>query len=134
MYILTFFLKPFLSPNYIAPTSSYFLFELYSNVLTSTAIAPSPARRKEAMKLWLDAVDALFNSVDVDRNWREFASTPSNPVLRDLSIVNQLGLWGCLKCGIVLGKTAQYCLNSDSGRQVDMVSIQAKERHANGAL
>jgi hypothetical protein len=67
-------------------------------------ISPNLQRRKDACKSWLDCADALFNTVDVDRHWRDFVLPHANPTLNYLHTLKQLGLWGALKCGVVLSK------------------------------
>ena len=103
------------------------------------ATVPNPRRRKAALKAWLDAVDALFGAVDVDRTWRSFTDGFGNTgavggaggrneskLNRDVSLLSKLGLWGCLRCGVVTAKSAQFCLQDEPGRQVDICLFSAR--------
>ena len=44
----------------------------------------------------------------------------------DVSLLSRLGMWGCLRCGIVTAKSAQFCLQDEPGRQVDICLFSAR--------
>jgi hypothetical protein len=66
---------------------------------TSTVLlTPNAQRREDAMKSWLDVCDALFNTVDVDKNWRQFIFVSPNTILNNLNVISKIGLWGKRDC------------------------------------
>ena len=108
----------------------------HNGQLLAIAAVPNPRRRQDALKAWLDAVDASFGAVDVDRAWRSFTDDFSSSIstgtftkcklLNDVNLLSKLGLWQCLRCGMIAAKAAQFCLQNEPGRQVDLCLFSAR--------
>ncbi|GMH50506.1 hypothetical protein TrRE_jg12197, partial [Triparma retinervis] len=86
-------------------------------------------RVEEANKSWCDGIDALFNTLDAYKHWREVLTGLGGEKTEGINhakIVEELGPEMCLVGGVLLGKLAKFCCKDDEDRRLEHCLMAAE--------
>ncbi|XP_075253946.1 cilia- and flagella-associated protein 54-like isoform X5 [Convolutriloba macropyga] len=75
---------------------------------------------REASRVWSQAIDILFKSNDVIKDWKKVTKSRFGDKERSQVILDKCGLWGSLMVGILVSKIAQYIMKAKVDPKLEM--------------
>ncbi|XP_069766069.1 cilia- and flagella-associated protein 54 [Narcine bancroftii] len=80
------------------------------------------AKKRDALRCWSQAVDAILNVPDFINKWQDMESgSISFKCSKDFSetLLHRVGIWGCLLAGVLIAKIAQFTALTDFAFRID---------------